>query len=90
MDCTMQNPTKEILIDTENFALKQNIMRIAPLMISRLEKIGKMTGAYEKLPFSKRKIYIAIIEFSISYYESCPEWSIDDYIKRTGREIESK
>ena len=42
MDCTMQNPTKEILIDTENFALKQNIMRIAPLMISRLEKKGKI------------------------------------------------
>ena len=86
----LQNPAQEILIDTENFALKQNIMRIAPLMISRLEKIGKMTGAHGKLPISIRKIYIAIIEFSISYYESCPERSIDDYINRTGREIKSK
>ena len=49
-----------------------------------------MTGAKGKLPMPIRKKYIAIIEFSISYYESCPERSIDDYIKRTGRDIKSE
>ena len=65
-------------------------MRIAPLMITRYEKIGKMRGPHGKLPMSIRKNYIAITEFSIFYYESCPERSIDDYIKRTGREIKSE
>ena len=52
-----------MLIDTENFALKQNVMRIAPLMISRLEKIGKMTGAHGKLPISIKKFILQLLSF---------------------------
>ena len=59
-------------------------------MITRYEKIGKMRGPHGKLPMSIRKIYIAIIEFSISFYESYSERSIDDYIKKTSREIKSE
>ena len=65
-------------------------MRIAPLMITRYEKIGKMRGPHGKLPMSIRKIYIAIIKFSISFYESYSERSIDDYIEKTNWQIKSE
>ena len=43
-----------------------------------------------KVTNANKKNYIAIIEFSIYYYESCLKRSIDDYIKRTGRDIKSE
>ena len=73
------------MIDEKSSELKKDLNSSYPALLNRLEKISKLHQG--KIPVFVKKIYMAVLNFCLSFAEKCPKRENNVYEPRIKGEI---